>query len=51
MGNCLPGLSKSKEALNSLSERRSRILLLTRVDRKNAAETADSIDELLKKLL
>ncbi|HTP04796.1 MAG TPA: hypothetical protein VMM54_06545 [Nitrospirota bacterium] len=51
MENCLPGLSNSKKALNILSERRSRLLLLTMVDLKNAAETADTIDKLLKKLL
>jgi IS30 family transposase len=45
-----PVSRKSKEVLNSLTERRSRLLLLTKVDRQNTAETTDASKKLLKKL-
>jgi IS30 family transposase len=41
---------KSKAALNSLTERKSRLLLLTKIDRKGAAETNRAIIKRLQKL-
>jgi len=41
---------KSKAALNSLTERKSRLLLLSKLDRKGAAETNKAIIRRLKKL-
>ena len=42
---------KSSTALNSLTERKSRLLLLTRLNRKGSAETKDAIITRLKQLL
>jgi IS30 family transposase len=41
---------KSKAALNSLTERKSRLLLLTKLDRKGSAETNQAIIRRLKNL-
>jgi IS30 family transposase len=41
---------KSKAALNSLTERKSRLLLLTKIDRKSASETNKAILKRLQKL-
>ncbi len=41
---------KSKAALNTLTERKSRLVLITKLDRKGAAETNQAIIKRLKKL-
>lgn len=41
---------KSKAALNSLTERKSRLLLLTKIDRKSASETNKAVLKRLQKL-